>query len=287
MTGTVGIFGLGAMGRPIADHVVGAGYTLIGFDPAGTQHRIPAGGLVAASGEQVVDEAEVVLLSLPEGSDTISVSAMIRSREGRSTSTVVDLSTIGPRAAAQASDTLAEVGVAYVDAPVSGGVSGAVAGTIALMFSGPERVLEAHRPLLESFSTVYVVGTQPGQGQAMKLLNNFLSATALAATSEAIAYGEMHGLEIRTMLEVLNASSGRSSATDDKFPRQVVTGAYATGFRTALMAKDVRSYIESAPFTDAPSALGLAVDEMWRNCHDALPDSDCSEMYRFVTGTRD
>ena len=90
------------------------------------------------------------------------------------------------------------------------------------------------------------VGDRPGLAQAMKLANNFLSATTLAATSEAIAFGLSEGLEMATMLEVLNGASGRSAATSDKFPNHVLTGRYASGFTNTLMAKDVDLYLRAA-----------------------------------------
>ena len=110
---------------------------------------------------------------------------------------------------------------------MSGGAAGAAAGTISLMFAGPDAVLDAHRPVFEAIAgNIFHVGTKPGQGQAMKLLNNFLSATALASTSEALAFGRAHGLDLAMMVDVLNVSSGRNSATVDKFPRRVLTGTY-------------------------------------------------------------
>jgi 3-hydroxyisobutyrate dehydrogenase len=280
----VGLLGLGSMGQPMAAHIVDAGYDLVGFDPAGTAERIPPGGRAAGSGEEVLSEAEVVLLSLPDGASTMSVVDMAVSHGALGVRTIVDLSTIGPQAATRAAEELSGVGVVYTDGPVSGGVAGARAGTISLMYAGPEDVLDTHRALLESFSgKVFFVGTRAGQGQAMKLLNNFLSATALAATSEAIVFGRSHGLDMEVMLDVLNSSTGRNSATYDKFPNQVVTGRYATGFRTALMTKDVHLFCEVASAIESPSTVAEAVHEVWRGCDTELPGSDFSEIYRFVS----
>ena len=179
--------------------------------------------------------ADTVLLSLPDGSVVLDVVDAIAAAADRRTTTVVDLSTTGPAAAVEAAARLAAVGVTYVDGPVSGGVAGARRGTLALMYAGPAAVLEDHRAVLEAFAGhVVAVGTDAGQGQSMKLLNNFLSATALAATSEALTFGLAHGLSLPVMLDVLNASTGRNSATADKFPNRVLTGTYDAGFSTAL-----------------------------------------------------
>jgi len=236
----------------------------------------------------VMAAADVVLLSLPDGSATGAVVDMVVALDDRAVDTIVDLSTVGPSTAVEAAAALAAVGVTYVDGPVSGGVSGAVAGTISLMFAGPDRVLERHQSLLECFSgNVFVVGSEAGQGQAMKLLNNFLSATALAATSEAVVFGDRLGLDMNVMLDVLNASTGRNSATCDKFPNQVVTGAYATGFRTQLMTKDVELYLAAVRSAGTPDSVGAAVAATWQSCDAGMPGSDFSEIYRFVAGQPD
>jgi 3-hydroxyisobutyrate dehydrogenase-like beta-hydroxyacid dehydrogenase len=180
---------------------------------------------------------------------------------------------------------LAPLGVTYVDGPVSGGTAGARGRTISLMFGGPADVLAAHRPLLESFAgKVFHVGERPGQGQAMKLLNNVLSATALAATSEAIAFGLAQGLDMATVLDVLNVSSGRNTATSDKFPNRVLTGTYDAGFHTALMAKDVRLFLASATRAGTARSVSAAVGEVWDEADDARPGSDFSEIWKHVAG---
>jgi 3-hydroxyisobutyrate dehydrogenase len=126
------------------------------------------------------------------------------------------------------------------------------------------------------------VGDRPGLAQAMKLANNFLSATALAATSEAIAFGIAEGLEMAVMLEVLNGSSGRSAATEDKFPNHVLTGRYASGFTNALMAKDVRLYLAAVADREGPVALGAVTAALWQQFAADVPDVDFTRIYPFV-----
>ena len=116
----------------------------------------------------------------------------------------------------------------------------------------------------------------------MKLLNNFLSATALAASSEALALGRAHGLDLSTMLDVVNVSTGRNSATADKFPNRVLTGTYDTGFHTRLMAKDVRLFNDVAATVGTSHQVSDAVGALWNACETALPASDFSEIWKFV-----
>ena len=171
-----------------------------------------------------------------------------------------------------------------MDGPVSGGVTGARNKTISLMFAGPESVLDAHRAVLEAFAgNVFHVGTSPGQGQAMKLLNNYLSATAMVSTSEALTFGRVHGLELPVMLEVLNASTGRNSATADKFPNRILTGRYDAGFHTKLMAKDMRLYLDTADRAGAPASVGRSVSAVWQRADTAQPGSDFTRIWTFVS----
>jgi 3-hydroxyisobutyrate dehydrogenase len=128
------------------------------------------------------------------------------------------------------------------------------------------------------------VGSRPGQAQAMKLANNFLSATALVATSEAIAFGLAEGLDMAAMLDVLNTSSGRSAATADKFPIHVLTGRYASGFTNTLMTKDVGLYVGAVEEHDGPSSVGAATASVWARFADAEPDADFTRIHPFVAG---
>ncbi|MBO6783916.1 MAG: NAD(P)-dependent oxidoreductase, partial [Alphaproteobacteria bacterium] len=118
-------------------------------------------------------------------------------------------------------------GVAFVDAPVSGGRSGALAGSVTVIVSGADPAVEGLDGAFDAVGgNTFRVGTEPGQAQAVKLLNNFLSATAMAATSEAALFGETFGIDLATILDVVNVSSGRNTASADKFPNRIVTGTY-------------------------------------------------------------
>src|SRR5215210_2441965 len=182
----VGFIGLGKMGGPMAANINAAAPGLVCFDMAGTEVRMPSGAVAAESVPDVARRCTTLLISVPDGAASLRVAQDIVESNDSIVETLIDLSTIGPKAAIEAATLLQSTGVTYCDGPVSGGAAGARAATISLMFAGPLATLDAHRRLLESFTgNVFHVGDRAGLGQAMKLANNFLSATALAATSEA------------------------------------------------------------------------------------------------------
>jgi 3-hydroxyisobutyrate dehydrogenase len=283
--GTVGFVGLGNMGRPIATNAAGAGFDLVCFDAAGTEERLPPGARAAASASEVFASADVAMLSVPDGMATAALVEQLARTTTRRVRTVIDLSTVGPEVARASAARLGPLGVTYCDGPVSGGVAGARAATVSLMFSGPAGVLDACGPLLRAVAgNVFHVGTEPGQGQAMKLLNNYLSAVALAATSEALAFGRAEGLDLQLMLEVLNVSSGQNTATSDKFPRRVVTGTYDAGFHTRLMSKDVGLFLQSVTTAGTSHAIADAIGSVWAAADASLPGSDFTEIWKYVSG---
>jgi 3-hydroxyisobutyrate dehydrogenase-like beta-hydroxyacid dehydrogenase len=171
----------------------------------------------------------------------------------------------------------------YVDAPVSGGVAGAQAGSLAMMVGAEGGVFERLRPILTVIAkNVFRMGDAPGQGQAMKLLNNFLSATAVAATSEAVIFGSKMGLDLGQMIEVLNASSGRNTASTDKFPRSIIPRTYDFGFAGALMAKDVQLYLTNVMTAGAPHEIGAAVAGLWHSFNETCPGKDFTYIHRYL-----
>jgi 3-hydroxyisobutyrate dehydrogenase len=280
---TLGFAGLGRMGGPMSKRLVEAGYSLLGFDAAGTRERLPRGATAVQSIAELAARADVILLSVPDGTASALICDEIAATSNRRVHTVIDLSTIGIAAARQCAITLNGAGVGYVDAPVSGGVAGAVSGTLALMAGAPEALYAAVDPVLAVLAGKrFRVGDEPGHGQAMKLVNNYASAAALAATAEATVFGARVGLDLATMVDVLNASSGRSTASTDKFPRAVVTGTYDFGFAGALMTKDVTLYLENAVAADVPRDLAAAVAAIWQRFNVAEPEADFTAIHRYL-----
>jgi 3-hydroxyisobutyrate dehydrogenase-like beta-hydroxyacid dehydrogenase len=268
----------------MAANIAKAGFPLVCYDKAGTAERLPDGGTAADSLGEVLQAADTVFLSLPAGAHVLSVVNEIAAAPDRRTSVVVDLSTVGPAAAREAADILGGKQIVFVDAPVSGGRAGAIAATITLMWAGPKAELDRHRAVVDAFcGNPFHVGDEPGQGQAMKLLNNFLSATALAATSEAVLFGLSKGLEMKTILDVLNVSTGRNTASLDKFPKRILTGTFDAGFYAELLNKDVQLYIDNARAAGTPSGVGAAVAELWQRGTDSLPpNTDITRIYEFL-----
>jgi len=279
---TVGFIGLGNMGGALAENLLRCGHTLLAHDAAGPD-RAPEGSTAVADVAEVARQADVVVLSLPDGTVSEQVAREILAADGSRARYIVDSSTVGVRAAQDIAALLAKKGIDYVDAPVSGGVAGARARTLAVMYAASEEACSQVEPVLVGLSDRrYRVGDRPGMAQALKLANNFLSATALAATSEAIAFGGSVGLEMATMLEVLNSSSGRNGATEDKFPNHVLTGRYASGFANSLMAKDVRLYLNAVDELGRRNAIGSATGSVWERFAAAEPGADFTRIFPFV-----
>ncbi len=282
---TYGFIGLGNMGALMAANLAATGHDLIVYDAAGTDDRAPDGARTANGIAGVVAVAETVLLSLPDGKVVEAVVGDIVAAPERATCAVVDHSTIGVEAARRVHQTLSAAGIAYLDAPVSGGTAGAKAGALAMMISGDKSLAERLDGALAPIAASrFYVGATPGQGQAMKVLNNFLSATAMTATSEAIAFGIGQGLDMAVMLDVLNASSGQNTATSDKFPKRVLTGKYDAGFTIDLLAKDVRLYLEQVARAGSPDTVGGAVAGILEDVLAAMPGADFTRMYPFIGG---
>lgn len=285
---TYGFIGLGNMGGPMAANLsaflaADGQPPLVAFDTAGTAERAPKGAVCTADAAAVAQQADLVFLSLPDGPVVRAVAEAVARTPARRAAAAVDLSTVGIDAARDLDALLRGQGMAFADCPVSGGRIGARNATIALMWAGPADLLEAHRPALESFAgNIFHVGPEPGQGQALKLLNNFLSATITAATAEALLFGLTQGLDLKTMLDAVNVSSGGSNAGRDKFVRRVLTGTFDSGFDTALMAKDMHLFAESLREAHSPEVFTGTTEALWQNFCDAMPASDHMEIYKYI-----
>jgi 3-hydroxyisobutyrate dehydrogenase len=279
---TVGVVGLGHMGSVLTGNLVDAGYDVMSHDVSGPGQS-PVGAEFVSDATQLARRADVVMFSLPDGDASEQVARTIAEDPQRRVTHVVDTSTVGVAAARAIDGLLSGAGVAYVDAPVSGGVAGARARTLLVMYAGTDSACRVVEPVLAGLSDRRRrVGDRPGMAQALKLANNFLSATALAATSEAIAFGLSVGLDMETMLEVIDASSGQSAASRDKFPNHVLTGRYAAGFANSLMSKDLKLYVGAVETQGAPSVLGSVTESVWEQFAAAEPGADFTRIFPFV-----
>jgi 3-hydroxyisobutyrate dehydrogenase-like beta-hydroxyacid dehydrogenase len=258
----LGFIGVGRMGGPMARRLLEAGYGLTIYDTkeAAVAPLVAKGAQRASSPAQVASAAETVLASLPTPEIVRAVAAAVTA--GNRIKTFVDLSTTGPRVAAEVAGSLEEHGITTIDSPVSGGVAGAEKGTLAVMVSGPAEFVGRLRAPLEVIGKVFVVGDKPGLGQTMKLVNNLLSVAALAITSEGIVMGVKAGLDPKLMTDVINAGSGRNSATQDKFPKAIIPRTFDAGFATGLAYKDVKLCLEEAEALGVPMLVGNVVRQL-------------------------
>jgi 3-hydroxyisobutyrate dehydrogenase-like beta-hydroxyacid dehydrogenase len=261
----LGFVGVGRMGGPMASRLLAAGHSLCVFDtnPAALEPLVARGARAAASPAEVASTARIVLMSLPTpaivhavalGTDGIA--------HGSTVKVLVDLSTSGPGMATTIARGVSERGIIAVDSPVSGGVAGARAGTLAVMVSCPKHIYPEVEPILKTFGRLFFTGEKPGLAQTAKLANNLLAAAALVVSSEALAMGVKAGLDPKVLIDIINAGSGRNSATQDKFPRSILTGTFDFGFATGLSYKDVRLCVDEAETLGVPMIVGAAVRQM-------------------------
>ncbi len=262
----IGFIGLGNMGLPMARRLIEAGHHLVVFDTRkeAVDALVARGAEAGSSPKDVADRAETVMASLPSLQASLDVAAGSGGIiEGKRVRRFVDLSTVGSQMAVRIHDALAERNIVQIDSPVSGGVSGAEKGTLAVMASGPRAEFEAVKPALDVIGKVFFIGEKPGSGQTMKLANNFLSATAMVATSEAVVMGVKAGLDPKVMIDVINAGSGLNTASRDKFPRSVLPRSFDFGFATGLMVKDVRLALKEMKSLGLNMEVAEAVGRLW------------------------
>jgi 3-hydroxyisobutyrate dehydrogenase-like beta-hydroxyacid dehydrogenase len=262
----IGFVGLGKMGFPMARRLIEAKHQLVVFDTRkdAVDKLVALGAQAASSPKEVADRTETVMASLPALQASLDVATgkdgVI---DGKKIKRFVDLSTVGSQMAVRIHDLLKTRGIVQIDSPVSGGVGGAEKGTLAVMVSGPKAEFEAIKPALEVIGKVFFIGEKPGSGQTMKLANNFLSATAMVATSEAVVMGVKSGLDPNVMIEVINAGSGLNTASRDKFPRAVLPRSFDFGFATGLMVKDVRLCLDEMKSLGLSMEVAEAVGRLW------------------------
>ncbi len=280
---TIGIVGLGNMGYPIAQNLIKAGYAIAGREIDQARWQPTDHLLYVNSLEALIERTSVLLLSLPDGHTVQSIIEQLLNGCANRSITVVDTSTIGAKAS-QAVEKLARSSkLRYLDSPVSGGVRGAVAGTLAVMCAGPKNLYNEVLPILECFSAnQFLIGPQPGQAQTLKVLNNFLSATALAASCEALHFGQTQGLDLQKMCDVINVSTGMNTATLDKIPHQVVTNRFNAGFSNSLLLKDISLYLEGCDEAGITGDISRTVVQLWDNFVTSSPNDDATGLFRYT-----
>lgn len=270
---TIGFIGLGNMGLPMARNLVKAGHTVRGFDMARSQVDALAaeGGLVAETAAGAVDGAEVVVTMLPAGQHVRTVygeSVIGRVPAG---TLLVDCSTIDVDSARAVAADAEAAGLAMVDAPVSGGVAGASAGTLTFMVGGPAAAFERAEPLLQAMGRTIVHAGGPGNGQAAKICNNMMLGISMIAVSEAFAMAEKLGLDTASLFAIASKSSGQSWAMTSYCPVPGLVEAapsnrdFKPGFTASMMLKDLALAEDAADSVGASTPLGQHAARLYRD----------------------
>lgn len=283
---TVGFVGIGRMGLPMSRRLVDAGYAVRAFDTDADARETfaQATGTSPCGALRDIAGAAVVVLMLPDSSvvDRVMLDDGLLDAVAAGT-VIVDMGSSEPSRTRELAGRARERGAWLMDAPVSGGVAGAEAGSLTIMAGGEPAVVGACRPLLDVLGDTVVHVGPAGAGHALKALNNLLSATHLLASAEAMEIGRRFGLDAEVMLDAINASTGRSWSTQHKLPRFVVTERYDSGFALALMLKDMRTAARLAEELGIAARMLAPAVLAWEDAAGALPErADHTEIARWV-----
>lgn len=269
----LGFVGLGSIGAPIARHLIDAGHALIAcdLDPDGAAQRVGAALEFVRTPADVGNRCETVLVCLPTPDAVESVALGAGGLiAGTALRTYADLSTTGPVVARKVASRLAKAGIVALDAPISGGTSGARAGTLTVMGAGDSAAFERCRPVFSTFAAnVFHLGTQPGQGHVVKLVNNAIGAANVVVVAEALAFCTRKGIALDEVLNVLNCSTARSYVSQVIAVKNMASRRYDYGHRLELLHKDVRLFLAEADDVQAVTTVARAVECSWQHAVDS------------------
>jgi len=298
---TIGFIGLGNMGGPMLANLVKAGHAVRAFDlsDAALDRAEQAGAIRAASAEAVAEGAEVIMTMLPAGQH---VRAVYMGAEGagegagligaaKAGTLLIDCSTIDVDSARAVAEAASAAGHAMVDAPVSGGVGGAEAGTLTFMVGGPDNAVTAARPILEVMGKAVVHAGGPGTGQAAKICNNMMLGIQMLSVCEAFMLAKRLGLDAQKLFDVSSKASGQcwSLTTYCPVPGPVPTSPanrdHAPGFTAAMMLKDLKLAQDAAASNDAATPMGAAAAGLYSLfCNQGHGGMDFSGIIRMIDG---
>lgn len=262
------------MGAPMSAHLAAAGYPLQSHDANGD-------GSHASIGAAATD-ADILVTMLPNGDIVrdVVLEALPSLKEG---SLVIDMSSADPAGTRALGRALAAHGIGMIDAPVSGAIAKARDATLAIMVGGSQEDAERAHPILSRMGSQIFHCGPLGAGHAVKALNNYLGAAGTLAGFEALLVSNAFGLDPRKLIEVINASTGKNSTTERKIPQQILTGAFASGFKLALMTKDVGIAAELARGLKIKAPYLAETLRLWRDAQKKLPaQADHTEIYRYL-----
>jgi 3-hydroxyisobutyrate dehydrogenase len=282
----LGFLGLGQMGAAIAERLVEAGARLHVFDPdpVAIAPFVLQGAVDHGSARAVADAAPIVFACLPSAAVSQAVAAEVS--HGTAAQIYVEMSTIGSQVMRGIAAQMQAHNITLIDCPISGGPKGARAGTLSVIAAGPEAALAQVRPWLDRIGkSVFVMGDTPGQAQLMKLVNNLIGAANLATAFEALVLGAKGGLDPDLMVQVINVSTGRNSATLDKVPRAVLPGTFDYGAKLSTMYKDVTLGLAEAHALGVPMWAHEAVAQLWRfGMHQGMGNEDFTALIKLMEG---
>ena len=280
---TIGFIGLGNIGKPMADNIARAGFDMAVHDVAGASERAPEGAAVCGSAADVAGRSTAIFLSLPTIEAVEAVVGEIAESGAGDDAVVVNTSTVSPETSVAAHGRLSAQGVGYVDAPISGGVLRARDRTLTVIYSGDEAAFARLEPVFRAISEhVFRVGDGAGQAQRMKLLNNYLAISAMVANSEALAYGAAGGLDMKTMLDVINVSSGQNFMSSTWFPRCLLSGVYQCWSTAGIIHKDLSLFVKSAAAERSSHRAARATLDVFEAFAAEDPEVDQMHIYDFV-----
>jgi 3-hydroxyisobutyrate dehydrogenase len=280
-TDTIGFAGIGAMGTPMAGNLARAGYPLIVFDldaartaALAREHVV----IVAKNLAELGAAADIIITMLPDGravrtalcgkNDSFKDCLLERAEKD---TLVIDMSSSSPVGTRELGKLLAARGTPFIDAPVSGGVKGAIAASLAVMVGGDPAIFERVKPLLGKMGNQLFHAGPLGAGHAIKALNNYVSAAGLVAACEAIIAAERFGLDPAVATDIINVSSGMNNTTKNKVKQHMLSGTFGAGFAASLMAKDVRTALEVVESTGTPADLARHCATFWTAAEAELP----------------
>jgi 3-hydroxyisobutyrate dehydrogenase len=283
----LGFIGIGKMGWPMASRLHAAGFELtVGDALAGTVSRFVAEhpGTRPAGGPQDYADVDALILMLPSSDIVEAVledgGTAAALRRG---TLVVDMSSSVPTRTRDLAARLAAAGLRFADAPVSGGVRGAVAGRLAILAGGEQEDLDRLAPVFAPLAAAVIVVGPVGAGHAAKALNNLVSAATMSVTVEALRLGERFGIPPGVMTDVLNSSSGRSNTSENKIAQFMTSGTFASGFALQLMAKDVGIAVDLAADLGQAAEVAQAVARQWRRiAGQVTPETDHTQLYELI-----
>ncbi|RKD84449.1 NAD(P)-dependent oxidoreductase [Kushneria marisflavi] len=269
------VIGLGQMGGNMALTLKRAGFEVTGIDPNDqTRQLLSDQGLIVSS-DTALPAADIYLLSLPTADHVrtvIETNSGLLEHAARG-SVVMDTSTSDPVVSRELAQKIVNAGLEWLDAPVSGGPKGAATGQMGMLLGGESATIERVTPVLEALSARYTHVGPAGSGHVVKLANNYLCATHLIATGEAVAMAARAGVDPAACLAGLNSGSGRSAVSEVNFPEWILSERFDSGFTTGLMRKDLRLARDAAEQLETPRALLNHVVERWHEARD-IEDQD-------------